>query len=742
MRISGINMRYLYLLLFLLTANFNSFSQEKKATVKADSVTYYLEVSNFHKSSFDYDKSLLYAQKSKQYAAKYQLEKELADSYLAIGGVFNELGRHDEAIENYIRSITIYNNLNPSSNSAFCYYSLGLSYLEKNNLSLSENYFNKAAAEYTNINIPDAIDLINLQKGIIQKNKGNIAGAIKEFNIIINKNSTDNIFDAKAEAYFQLAEIEARDDVESAIKHLEKSYSISKTGSNTNQKLRIIKRLSELYDSIKSTNLSHFYLKKFVRIRDSLFIIRNKSAGAPAYEKYIATEQLKTIDKINRENKAQEKSVKFSKLISILSIALISILSLLSLSLYKNNIIRTKTNQLLKDKNQELEIEKERAEKASKARAEFLSTVSHELRTPLNAINGITHILIEDNPKSSQMSYLNSLKFSGNYLLTFINDILEINRVESDVVEVESIDFDLRELLDNILGSFTEIANKNKTVYHLEIDDKIPPVVIGDPTKLSQIFINLINNAIKFTKNGNVWLTATVKKEKANSVKIHFEVRDTGIGIPKDRLDTIFDSFTQGSVEINRKYGGTGLGLAIVKRLVHLLGGKIRLDSEENKGSRFHFDVSFRVSEKKIEKKTGPSYDNKWLIGKKILLVEDNKINQMITQKMLERKEMSCYIIENGEDAVEHMRENIYDLVLMDVHLPGINGTIATEKIRKFNQETPIVALTAISLDENKEMLLSFGMNDVITKPFDPEKFYEIIATTIHQRVNSVQSDS
>ncbi|ESU22247.1 signal transduction histidine kinase [Flavobacterium enshiense DK69] len=731
-------MRHLYILLFLLIAKLNCFSQEKNATINVDSVPYYLEVSNFHKSSFDYDKALLYARKARRYAIKNKLQRELADSHLSIGSIYNELDRQDEAIENYIRSITIYNDLEASSNSAFCYYSLGTSYLRKNNLNLADNYFNKALAEYKTVNVPEATDLIELQKGIIEKRKSNTKEAIKKFNAIIAKGSLETVPDAKVEAYFELAEIDAKPNPQSAIINLEKAYEISKEGANTNQKLRILKRLSTLYESTDNIVKAHNYLKKLNVLRDSIFNIRTKTTDVPAYERYIAMEQLKSIDKTNRENKAQEKSIKFSKLISILSIALISILSLLSLSLYKNNIIRTKTNQLLKDKNQELEIEKEKAERASKARAEFLSTVSHELRTPLNAINGITHILIEDNPKPTQMNYLNSLKFSGNYLLTFINDILEINRVESDAVEVENIDFDLRDLLENIVGSFSEIANKNKTVYHLEIDEKIPSTLIGDPTKLSQIFINLINNAIKFTTNGNVWVSATIKKEKTNSVKIHFEVRDTGIGIPKDRLNTIFDSFTQGSVEINRKYGGTGLGLAIVKRLVALLGGKIKLESEEGKGSRFHFDVSFNISNNVIEKRTEPVYDESLLVGKKILLVEDNKINQMITQKMLERKKMHCHIIENGEDAVEHMRDNAYDLVLMDVHLPGINGTIATEHIRKFNQETPIIALTAISLDENKEMLLSYGMTDVITKPFDPDKFYEVIAVTICQRINTV----
>ena len=165
---------------------------------------------------------------------------------------------------------------------------------------------------------------------------------------------------------------------------------------------------------------------------------------------------------------------------------------------------------------------------------------------------------------------------------------------------------------------------------------------------------------------------------------------------------------------------------------MELLGGKINLESELDEGAKFYFDLSFPIGEEiLVEKKTGLGYDEQWLIGKKILLVEDNKINQMITKKMLERKQMDCTIIENGEDAIEHLRNHKYDLVLMDVHLPGINGTIATEEIRKFDNITPIIALTAISLDENREMLLSYGMNEVITKPFDPEKFYEIIATTI-----------
>ncbi|HSD13897.1 MAG TPA: tetratricopeptide repeat protein, partial [Flavobacterium sp.] len=357
-------MKHLSILLFLLFGKLYCFSQEKNATTKVDSVPYYLEVSNFHKSSFDYDKALLYSRKARQYAVKNKLQRQLADSHLSIGSIYSELNRQDEAIENYIRSTTIYNELEASSNSAFCYYGLGLSYLKKKNLGLAENYFNKALTEYKTINIPEAADLIDLQKGIIEKLKGNRNAAVKKFKAIISKDDMITIPEAKVEAYFELADIESKTNTQSAIINLEKAYQISKEGNNTNQKLRILKRLSSLSESTDNIIKSHTYLKEFVSIRDSVFNIRTRTADLPAYERYIATEQLKAIDKTNRENKAQEKSIKFSKLISILSIALISILSLLSLSLYKNNIIRTKTNQLLKDKNQELEIEKEKAERA------------------------------------------------------------------------------------------------------------------------------------------------------------------------------------------------------------------------------------------------------------------------------------------------------------------------------------------------------------------------------------------
>jgi CheY-like chemotaxis protein len=303
--------------------------------------------------------------------------------------------------------------------------------------------------------------------------------------------------------------------------------------------------------------------------------------------------------------------------------------------------------------------------------------------------------------------------------------------LKSENIEIESINVNVKQLLSDLHNSFKDLASKNNNEFILEIDEKIPDHLIGDPTKLSQIFINLINNALKFTKNGKVSIGASVVKTENDISTVHFEIADTGIGIPIEKQSSIFESFSQGSVEINRKYGGTGLGLAIVKRLVSLLGGEIQLvSSQVGIGSTFSFDIDFKLGQQTfVEVKK--QYDESIFVHKKVLVVEDNKINQMITKKMLENKEIICELVDNGEEAIEMVRSNEYDLILMDVHLPGINGTEATEKIRVFNKTIPVIALTAISLNENREMLLSFGMNDVVTKPFNPDNFYKVIANQL-----------
>jgi len=721
--------RYLFSLLFLTSLSYSQ-SLYKETTKINDSVDYFLEVAVFNKDDKkSFNKAIIYTEKAIEYAKENNLNEKLADCYLVLGSIHFDLNKMDSAIENFIRSINYYNKKEKSTNLALAYYNLGNCYLEKNKTDLSEIYFNKSAQLYNQLNFPDAIDLINLQKGIIQKNKHNYSEAEIIFQNIITDVTNEDFIDTKVEALFQLGQIYfiKKNNVRS-IQYFEKSLKTNKSGNkNIQLEIKILKELSKLYQSTQQFEKSNFYLEKYAEILDSIGSDFNNLISENTFNEIKFDKQLQTIEQLDKEKKSQQRTLRFSKLISILSIALISILSLLSLSLYKNNKIRISTNKLLKTKNKELIAQKEKVELASKARSKFLATVSHELRTPLNAINGITYLLLQENPKPSQLEYLKSLEFSGNYLLNFINDILEINRLESNKVSNEKINFNIVELAENIKTSFNEFISENNIDFRTNIDSSINYNLIGDQTKLSQVLINLLNNAIKFSKNGIVWLTIKKSFETKDEVVLFFEIKDNGIGIPLDKQDSIFDSFSQGSVEINRTFGGTGLGLSIVKKILEIMGSQITLSSDGKSGSTFSFSINFKKSN------TITNTDNSEPVleidtsNKKILLVEDNKINQMITQKMLDRKNIACVIIDNGEDAIEHMKTNSYDLILMDVHLPGINGTEATAEIRKFNSTIPIIALTAISLNENREMLLSFGMNDVITKPFLPEKFYEIV---------------
>ncbi|WP_417939722.1 ATP-binding protein [Flavobacterium sp. RS13.1] len=578
-------------------------------------------------------------------------------------------------------------------------------------------------------NYKNSYEYLNFQKAMSFKSQKKYDLASKTLKQIISRPDNTKTLAIKSESYYQLGLIETQlKKSDSAIFYFNKALDLNAKTQNLKQKASIILAISQYYKSKKEYERAYSYLNEHYQIEHTILRINYSKSNSEKYAKIDEIHLLNKERKINEE-KAQIKTYRYSKLISILAIALISILSLLSLALYKNNVIRNQSNLLLREKNKELILAKNKAEEASKARSEFLSTVSHELRTPLNAINGIAHLLLEENPKESQLKYLDSLKFSGNYLTTFINEILEINKIDSNKIEIEKISFDLKALLSNIQNSLKELASANNNDLLLEIDDAIPDNLIGDTTKLSQIILNLINNALKFTQNGKVSVIAKLDGLENEKATVYFEITDTGIGIPKDKHKKVFESFSQGSVEVNRKYGGTGLGLTIVKKLIHLLGGKIHLESEEGKGSTFNFKLNFDISKNPSEKiQEIKNYNDDQLKNKLILLVEDNKINQMITRKMLENKSICCEILDNGEEAIELLKTKSFDLVLMDVHLPGINGTTTTQLIREFDKTTPIIALTAISLNENREQLLSFGMNDVITKPFVPDIFYNTIA--------------
>ena len=384
-------------------------------------------------------------------------------------------------------------------------------------------------------------------------------------------------------------------------------------------------------------------------------------------------------------------------------------------------------------KNIQFQLEKAKAiaEQSSLDKSQFLSSMSHEIRTPLNAIIGLTHLLSEEEPKPEQIENLNTLSFSAQNLLVLINDILDFNKIEAGKIVLEKIDFNLRELLKNIKHGFQIAADENKNNLILSIDEHLPHYIKGDPTRLSQILTNLVGNAVKFTKNGKININVKLIEKNKTNVAILFAVADTGIGIPKEKQHLIFDGFTQATSETTRKYGGTGLGLAITKKLLEMQNSQITLESEEGKGATFSFILKAEYSDEKQETEIKPTQNIFHSFEKqRVLVVEDNLANQLVAKKFLTKWGLNVTIAEDGLIALKLLSYQDFDLILMDIQMPNMNGYEATRAIRKMEKyrKLPIIALTASVHSGIGEKALDAGMNDYVLKPFEPSQLYQKIA--------------
>ncbi len=350
----------------------------------------------------------------------------------------------------------------------------------------------------------------------------------------------------------------------------------------------------------------------------------------------------------------------------------------------------------------------------------------------MNAVVGISHFLINEEPRQDQKESLESLQFSAEHLTALINDILDYNKLEAGSIEFEFTEVNLETLSAKIIKAHSALAKEKGISLVLELDEEMHPLVIADQTRIYQVLNNLINNALKFTAKGYVKLKTSVIDQDENIQTIRTEVLDSGIGIPYNKQKVIFERFTQAGSSTTREYGGTGLGLAIIRKILNMVGSEIYVKSEPGSGTIFWFDLRFKkVLHEEVDQAVQEEADTNIITGKKILLVEDNQMNIMVAEKFLKKWELRVEVAFNGQEAVERLQENKYDLVLMDLQMPIMDGYKATRKIRTFDEKTPIIALTASALLKVRQDVIAAGMNDYITKPFDPNELRRKIAAYI-----------
>ncbi len=419
--------------------------------------------------------------------------------------------------------------------------------------------------------------------------------------------------------------------------------------------------------------------------------------------------------------------------------------------IFHQNTYDKMRNLQIKNKIEVAKKEKEVAERTAMLKQQFMANMSHEIRTPMNAIVGITRLLVDKNPSAEQLKYLNVIQQSADSLLVIINDILDLSKIEANKIIIEAIDFSIRNLLNGTREMMQLKAREKFLAFDINIDEAIPDKLIGDPTRLNQILINLIGNAVKFTEKGGIKVNVSLYKENGHKIAVRFDIVDTGIGISKQYINTIFESFTQAGSDTARKYGGTGLGLTISKQLVDLMQGRIQVDSEVGSGTTFSVLIPFEVAKEQStlsEEKQNTEVLKQQLANKNILLVEDNEFNRIVAVETLHTlvPSMQIDIAENGEQAIAQLNTKDYDMILMDIQMPVMDGISTTKHIRKELPEpkrnVKIIAMTANVLQDDVRQYFDIGMDAYVSKPFKTEDLLLTMSQQLEDKTTPTKQET
>ncbi len=598
---------------------------------------------------------------------KLHEEKETAVVLLQIANLHLDLYEYENALEYAKRALPLFEHSGDINRIAEAYYTLG-------NICFKQDHFRNAKKAYKKVQHLSDQESINYMLGEI--GLGKVAFRLEKHDKALQKlnsglklaNMHENAEGFITSHFYIGRVLFDNEKFEDAKSHFKIAYQSAVEHSRRHDVMSIHGMLAELYEKLENLPKAYKHLKAYEQLKEEIF-------------------QENTINKLRHLQTKQE--------------------------------IQMATK------------EKEVAEKTATLKQQFIANMSHEIRTPMNAIVGMSRILWEKNPKPEQKKYLNAIRQSADNLLVIINDILDFSKIEAGKVRIEQINFSLKDCLKNVVNMLRIKAEEKGLTIWFSMQENVPDMVSGDPTRLTQILINLVGNAVKFTEEGRVDIEVFLEKIERDNHYIHFQVIDTGIGISEDYVNKIFESFTQAGTDLARKYGGTGLGLTISKELVELMEGEIAVKSKLGEGTTFEFILPFTIpqgteTKVNVEKFVFSDEELLCLNNATILLAEDNEFNQILAEDVLldVAPKMKILHAENGVDVLEILEKHTVDLILMDIQMPVKNGVEATKEIRKTNKQLPILAMTANVMQDDITSYLACGMNDHIPKPFDKDDLF------------------
>lgn len=706
---------------------------------------------------------------------------EIAGVYANIGHMYKRKNETAKALESFLKAFDIQEKCPDIGYHGATVYAIGSCYNSLEDFKTALEYFNKSLEIETKANNKSKAAIVHNGMANAYRGTGDLVSARKEFDLSIglyketeNKYSMAYAFEGMAELMHSQSKLDSaiyycsqalqvfkdldvgfdlvyestllaaylveKKDYSGAEKILLEVLPLSKEENLPYDRQNILSELSEISFQKGDYKGAYEYQKESTMLRDSLKLDEQKAELAEVAGKY-ETEKRDKIIKLSEAENERQKQQKYFYLAGAVFFLL------LALILINRYVAKQKSARILQEKNNIIEKEKERAELSEQAKQRFLANMSHEIRTPMNAITGLTRLLLDQKHDAKTTEYLFAIRHSSENLLHILNDILDVSKIESGKLVVEHVPFDLRTELKQLRQIFSEKIAEKKLQFEIQIDENIPQVIIGDPARLSQVIGNLVSNAIKFTDQGKISVAVgkTKSTSDSNSARLLVTVEDTGIGIPPEKIEAIFESFTQANTSDSRKYGGTGLGLTITRNLVELMKGSIDVKSTPGKGSMFSVHFPLVDGGKQTPVNTGLASADISGHNQKtnILVAEDNDYNFIVTNETLLKYFPSAQIARamDGKEALEKTRTGSFHLILMDIQMPVMDGYESTQAIRQINSTIPVFGLTASVIRTDLEKCIESGMNGYLAKPFAEADLVNIVKKSTGREQVKISGD-